>query len=164
MQMRPLSHQPLLRRAAGLVVLLACAGIIAGAQARLTVAGVGLGAAAMETEVSGAQVRDTQVADETTGSIGPISADGVTLSDEDRFRIYQGVMRMPDAPVASAKPPADTQPLPPEVAMQDLPASVIRQVPQVEGDKFVKFDDRILVVEPTTRQVIAMIPRYKLMQ
>jgi hypothetical protein len=47
--------------------------------------------------------------------------------------------------------------------MQDLPLSVIRQIPQVEGHKFVKFDDRILVVAPATRQVVAMIPRYKLM-
>jgi hypothetical protein len=34
----------------------------------------------------------------------------------------------------------------------------------VKHHKFVKFDDRILVVDPASRQVVAMIPRYKLLQ
>ena len=29
--------------------------------------------------------------------------------------------------------------------------------------KFVKFDDRIVVIEPASRLVVAMIPRYKLL-
>jgi hypothetical protein len=32
----------------------------------------------------------------------------------------------------------------------------------VQGHKFVKFDDRIVVVDPASRLVVAMIPRYKL--
>jgi hypothetical protein len=50
------------------------------------------------------------------------------------------------------------------VALQELPSSVIRQIPLVEGHKFVKFDDRIVVVNPASRLVVAMIPRYKLLQ
>jgi hypothetical protein len=33
----------------------------------------------------------------------------------------------------------------------------------VQGHKFVKFDDRILVVHPASRLIVAMIPRYKLL-
>jgi hypothetical protein len=47
--------------------------------------------------------------------------------------------------------------------MQDLPAGVTRDVPLVQGHKFVKFDDRIVVVDPGSRLVVAMIPRYKLL-
>jgi hypothetical protein len=32
--------------------------------------------------------------------------------------------------------------------MQDLPAEVSQDVPLVQGHKFVKFDDRILIVHP----------------
>jgi hypothetical protein len=33
----------------------------------------------------------------------------------------------------------------------------------VQGHKFVKFDDRIVVVDPASRLVVAMIPRYRLL-
>jgi hypothetical protein len=33
----------------------------------------------------------------------------------------------------------------------------------VRGHKFVKFDDRIVVVEPASRAVVALIPRYRLL-
>jgi hypothetical protein len=53
--------------------------------------------------------------------------------------------------------------LPEEVPMQELPNDIIREIPRVRGHKFVKFDDRILVVSSASRLVIAMIPRYKLL-
>jgi hypothetical protein len=40
---------------------------------------------------------------------------------------------------------------------------VTREIPLVQGHKFVKFDDRIVVVNPASRLVVAMIPRYKLL-
>ena len=86
-----------------------------------------------------------------------------SLSDEQRGRIYEGVMRIADAPVAQTPAPALADALPSGVAMQDLPASVTREIPLVRGHKFVKFDDRIVVVDPASRLVVAMIPRYKLL-
>ena len=47
--------------------------------------------------------------------------------------------------------------------LQDLPAGIAREIPPVQGHKFVKFDDRIVVVDPKSRVVVAMIPRYKLL-
>ena len=104
--------------------------------------------------------------DETTGSLGgrpKRAAAELALSDEQRGRIYEGVMRIPDAPVARAPAPALADALPSEVPMQDLPAGVTREIPLVQGHKFVKFDDRIVVVDPASRVVVAMIPRYKLL-
>jgi hypothetical protein len=104
--------------------------------------------------------------DETTGSVGggKRASAGLALSDEQRGRIYEGVMRVSNAPVAHAAPaPAVADALPSGVALQDLPAGVTREIPLVDGHKFVKFDDRIVVVEPKSRVVVAMIPRYKLL-
>jgi hypothetical protein len=53
--------------------------------------------------------------------------------------------------------------LPSSVALQELPASVTRDVPMVEGYKFVKLDDRILLVRPVDRLVVAEMPRYRTM-
>ena len=72
-------------------------------------------------------------------------------------------MHVADAPVAQPPAPAVADALSAEVAMQDLPAGVTRDVPPVRGHKFVKFDDRIVVVDPASRLVVAMIPRYKLL-
>jgi hypothetical protein len=72
-------------------------------------------------------------------------------------------MRISDAPVAGGQTPEVTDTLPEQVPMQDLPAGVTQDVPLVQGHKFVKFDDRILIINPSTRLVVAMIPRYKLL-
>ena len=50
----------------------------------------------------------------------------------------------------------------PVIRLQDLPALVTRKVPLVANHKFVKLDDRILVVEPQSRTVVSQIPRYRL--
>jgi hypothetical protein len=39
----------------------------------------------------------------------------------------------------------------------------MENIPLVQGHKFVKFDDRIVVVEPASRTVVALIPRYRLL-
>ena len=85
------------------------------------------------------------------------------FSDEERGRIFDGVMRISDAPVTEMAAPEVADPLPEEVPMQELPPDLIREIPLVRGHKFVKFDDRILVVSSASRLVVAMIPRYKLL-
>jgi hypothetical protein len=123
--------------------------------------------AAAESGYRGLVDQDAWAMDETTGRADPSggkSARGeLALSDEQRGRIYDSVMRMPDAPVSQAPPPAVADALPPGVPMQDLPAAVARDVPPMQGHKFVKFDDRIVVVDPASRLVVAMIPRYRLL-
>ncbi|HEX4829166.1 MAG TPA: hypothetical protein VFV12_13125 [Xanthobacteraceae bacterium] len=142
--------QPILRRGAVVITLVACVGV-----------------AAAQKGHRGVGDTDTSTMDETTGTVGSPGAKRagaeLALSDEQRGRIYDSVMRIPDAPVAQAPAPALADALPGEVPMQDLPASVTREIPLVQGHKFVKFDDRIVVVNPASRLVVAMIPRYKLL-
>jgi hypothetical protein len=87
----------------------------------------------------------------------------LALSDEERGLVYAGIMRMPNAVVAHAPAPEAVEALPDDVAMQDLPRTLTQHVPLVRGHKFVKFDDRIVVVEPASRVVVALIPRYRLL-
>jgi hypothetical protein len=161
--MWPSLRQPSVRTAASMMLVLGCVGLIAAAESDFSLdlaAGHGLSRGFL-----GYRDAVDTVMDETTGSLGPIGAQraAAALSDEDRFRIYEGVMRMPDAPVAEAPAPDVAEALPDEVPMQELPLSVLRRLPQVAGLKFAKFDDRIVVVNPASRIVVAMIPRYKLM-
>jgi hypothetical protein len=141
--------QPALRRGVIVATLFACVGI-----------------AAAQKGPRGVGDTDASAMDETTGSVarpGKRAEAELALSDEQRGRIYEGVMRIADAPVAPAPAPALADALPGGVAMQDLPASVTREIPLVRGHKFVKFDDRIVLVDPASRLVVAMIPRYKLL-
>jgi hypothetical protein len=95
---------------------------------------------------------------DTTGSIGPSS---LTLNGEQRGRIFEYVMRLPQTPAADVEPEA-AAPLPSSVPLQDLPSGAVREVPQAQGYKFVKLDDRILLVSPATRLVVAQIPIYRM--
>jgi hypothetical protein len=125
-----------------------------------------VGFAAAHTSLGGrvgVDEADASLMDETTGSVGSPRPAALALSDEQRGRIYDGVMLVPDAPIAHAPAPAVTDALPRGVPMHDLPSGVTRDVPLVEGHKFVKFEDRILVVNSASRTVVAMIPRYKLL-
>ncbi len=85
------------------------------------------------------------------------------LTDEERAHVFDGVMRTVGVPVADVEPPESTAALPLWVALQELPSAVVRQIPRVHGYKFVKLDDRILLVHPASRRVVAEMPRYKLM-
>ena len=84
------------------------------------------------------------------------------LSVEERAQVFDGVMQLPGVPVADVDPPEEAAALPGSVALQDLPTSVALQIPRIEGHKFVKLDDRILLVHPRSRKVVAEMPRYKL--
>ena len=154
--MWPSLRRPSLRHGVLVIGLVGCVGLAAAA---------GLG-----HRGPGGSADTFQMDDETTGSVGAfrglsnMTRAALPLSDEDRFHIYEGVMLIPDAPVADAPVAEIDDALPGHVALQDMPSSVIRKIPLMQGHKFVKFDDRILVVNPASRLVVAMIPRYKLLQ
>lgn len=96
------------------------------------------------------------------GNAGPATgASGLPLSDEQRGHIFDGIMKLRDAPVAEVPEPEAATALPSSVALQELPASVTRDIPMVQGYKFVKLDDRILLVSPVDRLVVAEMPRYR---
>jgi len=70
-------------------------------------------------------------------------------------------MKLHDTPVAEVPEPETAIAVPGSVKLQELPASVTRDIPMVQGYKFVKLDDRILLVSPVDRTVVAEMPRYK---
>jgi Protein of unknown function (DUF1236) len=147
--MRSKAHRVVVRCGATTFVIVACMGLVVAAH-------VGR---------RGGESTDASAMKETTGSIGGSqrAMAELALSDEERGRLYESVMRIADAWVANVPAPAVADALPNEVPLHDLPAGMAQEIPQVEGHKFVKFDDRIVVVDPKSRVVVAMIPRYKLL-
>jgi hypothetical protein len=113
----------------------------------------------------GGESKDASTMKETIGRIGngQRATAELALTEEERGRLYEGIMRIADAWVADVPAPEVAGALPSGVPLHDLPAGVAQAIPQVEGHKFVKFEDRIVVVNPRSRVVVAMIPRYKLL-
>jgi hypothetical protein len=92
-----------------------------------------------------------------------VSKSELAINNEQREHIFDCVMRISDALVADGPTPELADALPEQVPMQDLPAGITQDIPLIQGHKFVKFDDRILIVNASSRLVVAMIPRYKLL-
>jgi hypothetical protein len=148
--MRSKAHRVAVHSRAAMFVIVACIGLIVATH--------------VARDRRGGESTDVLAMEETTGMSGGQRATAeLALSDEERGRLYEGVMRIADAWVANAPAPAVADALPSEVPLHDLPAGMAQEIPQVEGHKFVKFDDRIVVVDPKSRVVVAMIPRYKLL-
>jgi Protein of unknown function (DUF1236) len=95
-----------------------------------------------------------------SGSVSEPAGRGLPLTDEQRGHIFDGIMKIHDAPVADVPAPEAATTIPGSVALQELPASVTQDIPVVQGYKFVKLDDRILLVSPVDRLVVAEMPRY----
>jgi hypothetical protein len=103
--------------------------------------------------------------EDTTGSLGTVGVgnhETVPLSDEQRGWIFMGVINIPDVPDAPITAHEAAADLPDSIELRDLPPIVTRRIPLVGGYKFVKLEDRILLVDPADRAVVAQIPRYKL--
>lgn len=107
-------------------------------------------------------VDDYDVETEVTGSINLAAAPRLSLSDEQRGFIFLGVINLPDVPELAMRAPQPGVPLPQAVELHEIPAMVIRRIPEMSGYKFVKLQDRILLVSADTRQIETMLPRYKL--
>jgi hypothetical protein len=98
-----------------------------------------------------------------TGSIINLaSVPRLDLSEEQRGLIFLGVINLPDVPELAITAPEPGVPLPQSVELQEIPAMVVRRIPEIDGYKFVKLEDRILLVSEQTRQIDSMLPRYKL--
>jgi len=109
---------------------------------------------------------------DATSSIGVArQGDWIELTDEQRGFLFLGVMNLADVPDTDLPMPESLiaslvetpAVLPESVELQDLPLMVTHKIPLVRHHKFVKLDDRILVVRPADRVVVAEIPRYRLL-
>jgi hypothetical protein len=99
---------------------------------------------------------------ETTGSIGSPEASQLLLDDEQRGFVFLGVINLPDIPEVTMRVPELAATLSDEIEAHDIPAMVIRRIPQLRDYKFIKLDNHILLIGAQDRRVAAMIPRYKL--
>jgi hypothetical protein len=84
----------------------------------------------------------------------PLLAVRLTLTDEQTRAILDGVSQ-DAAPVAGINPEVSTE-LPLAVALNDLPAAAA-DVPGMQGLKYVRLADRILLVQPGNRIVVGQI-------
>ena len=96
-------------------------------------------------------------------SVAKHVASELSISDEQRGEIFASVIGMSDAPTAVGPAPEIADRVQGEIPMQDLPVRITEDIPMVQGHKFVKFEDRILIVNPSSQLVVAMIPRYRLL-
>jgi hypothetical protein len=103
---------------------------------------------------------------ETTGSASSTArwTRTLRLSDEQRERIYRGLIDFPDHRQGDARKPELADKLSTDQAIQDLPQGLTQEIPVLHAHRFVKLDDRILLVDPSSRVVVAMIPRYRVLQ
>jgi hypothetical protein len=148
MTRRPMLYTTLLRRVA---LVFGLAGACAGAA-------IGLGAGRIVPHAGNVLAAMDRDRGDVTGSIG--GSRTLPLTDEQRGHIFDGIMKLRDAPVADVPAPETVTAMPGSVALQELPTSVIEEIPLVQGYKFVKLDDRILLVSPVDRAVVAEMPRY----
>ena len=87
----------------------------------------------------------------------PIMARGPQLTDAQRRLIVERVMATAGAPARVEAFP--TAQLPASVDMQEWPADIIGQVPDLRDTKYVNLSDKVLVVRPESRIVIEEIAR-----
>jgi hypothetical protein len=105
--------------------------------------------------------------DDMTGGVGTVGVsrhEGPQLTMEDQAWIFLGVINLPDVPDVEMQTDELSVALPSKIELRDLPAFVTLRIPDLHDHKFVKLDDRILVVRPDDRVVIAEIARYRLLQ
>ena len=72
------------------------------------------------------------------------------------------MVNLPDVADEDIAPPRLAERLPETIELREIPAMVTRKIPQIAGYRFVKLDDRILIVSAESREVAAAIPRYRL--
>jgi hypothetical protein len=101
---------------------------------------------------------------DTTASVDRLAlTQTLPLSNEQRGLVFLGVTWLPDVPVVDTLAPRMDALVPESIELQELPAMVVRKVPQVRDHKFVMFEDRILIVRSLDRVVVVEIPRYRLL-
>jgi len=116
--------------------------------------------------LAGVTLVSAMAEDDATGSIGTVGVGhgaSLPLSDEQRGWIFLAVINLPDVPEAAISAVEVSAALPDSVELQALPEIVTRRIPLVGNYKFVKLEDRILLVDPDNREVAAQIARYKLL-
>jgi Protein of unknown function (DUF1236) len=86
----------------------------------------------------------------------PIMARPPALTDEQKRHIYDSVMENAHIPITQTTAEPGTV-LPGSVELSDLDPSVTDQIPVVRGYKYVKLQDKLLIVSPSNRIVVGEV-------
>ena len=83
----------------------------------------------------------------------------VNINDQQRTRISQSISHLNVQPLNSVNFSLSVgTTVPRDVRLQPLPAEVVEVVPQYRGYNFVLVKEEIVVVEPSSYQVVAVLP------
>ena len=88
----------------------------------------------------------------------PIMAYRLALTDAQRQRIFEAVSADNDAVVRNIEAAPATL-LPPDVAMQNFPQRLTDEIPTLQGLKYVRLPEKVLLVSPPNRIVVGEISR-----
>ena len=87
-----------------------------------------------------------------------IMARPLPLSDDQRRRVYDTIMSNASFPVT----PTDADPatfLPATLELSELPSGMADDIPVIRGYKFIKLQDRVLLVAPANHVVVGEVSR-----
>ena len=83
----------------------------------------------------------------------------VNINDQQRVRISESVSRLNVQPLTSVNFSLSVGTVvPADVRLQPLPAEVVEVVPQYRGYDFVLVKDELVIVEPSTKKIVTVLP------
>jgi hypothetical protein len=88
----------------------------------------------------------------------PIMARPLPLSDEQRKQVYDTIMSNASVPVTQTDAAPATI-LPSSTELSELPSGMADEIPAVRGYKYVKLQDKVLLVAPANRVVVGEVSR-----
>jgi hypothetical protein len=114
---------------------------------------------AQEERQRGEQEERTTTGQSTDKSHGPAGAKSVQLSQDQRTRITGIVGKGHPARVANVNFSISVgTAVPRDVRVEVLPADIVEIVPEYRGFDYVVVGDQILIIDPNTMEIVAIIP------
>ncbi len=84
----------------------------------------------------------------------------VSINDQQRTRVTQSISRLNVQPVNNVNFALTVgTSVPRDIRLQTLPSEVVEVVPQYRGYSFFMVRDEIIIVEPSTYQIVTVLPR-----
>jgi hypothetical protein len=124
----------------------------ARSQAQHTPGGTNANEAAKPAQPSTA----TNIAQPSSGNVNA----SVSINDQQRTRVTESITRLKVQPLNSVDFSLNVgTPIPRDVRLQTLPSDVVEVVPQYRGYGFFMVRDEIVIVEPSTNQIVTVLPR-----
>lgn len=100
-----------------------------------------------------------QPASSQTSTANSSTSANVNINDQQRTRITASISRLNIQPLTSVNFSLSVGTVvPADLRLQPLPAEVVEVVPQYRGYDFVLVKDEIVIVEPSTKKIVTVLP------